>query len=423
MDTHINIGTNAVTRSHVRLSLSDRRRHLYASGATGSGKTTWLEYLFSQEVNSGRGVMVIDPHGDFAERCPDLVPKWRINKTIYLNPADLEWPIGFNILDGVDADDRDLRVNEIVAAIRSIWSDSWGPRLTHILRFTLLALIEVRGSSLLSIQRMLIDADYRAKIIEHITDPATRFFWEQEFVRFETNQNLTTEAISPVLNKIGALLASPALRNIIFQAESAFDPRHLIDNNYIIIVNLSKGRIGEANARLLGALLVSAFGAAAMSRADTPESARKDFCLIADEFQTYITESFATLLSEARKYRLSLVLAHQYLGQLTLEVRNAALGNAGTIMTFAPGPEDLDVFSKVHYPVRPDVLSELSVGEAWCKRYQRDSHLLYIPYNTLPQHGFGEKILRNSRHNWSTPRAKVEDRFSRFFGRADSARF
>jgi hypothetical protein len=371
--------------------------------------------MFAQDANNGRGVLLIDPHGELAEDALNLVPPRRIRKTIYLNPADTQWPIGFNVLDDVPAEARAARAADIVSAFRSIWASSWGPRLEHILYNTIAALLEVPGATLICIPRLLLNGAYRKRALRHITDPVIANFWRDEFPIYE--KKFGAEAVSPILNKIGQLLASPIVRNMIGQPKTALNIRHLIDNNYIIIANFSKGILGDQHASLLGALLIASFGAAALSRADMRPADRKHFAVIVDEFSNYTTEAFTSLLSEARKYKLSLTLAHQYLDQMTPTVRSAILGNVGSIVAFRVGAQDAAVYANEFGFVNQTRVTDTPNYSAWCRLLQdgtySDAFLLDTPKPPKP-HNHGHKIISHSRIHFASKRADVEQRILRF---------
>ena len=269
MTDNINLGIDesAAYRSpKVRMTLDDRRRHILISGRSGTGKSTLLANLFAQDANAGRGALLIDPHGDLAETALDLVPPRRINKTLYINPADSDFPIGFNVFDNVPISHRAAHASDLVHAFKSVWGTSWGPRMEHILYNCIAALLEMPGATLLGVQHMLLDNPYRRRVLKTVTDPIVRQFWEEEFPLYE--KKFGAEATAPVLNKIGQLFASPILRNILGNPKAAFNPRYLMDNNYLVICNLSKGKLGPQHANLLGSLLIASFGSAALTRSD-----------------------------------------------------------------------------------------------------------------------------------------------------------
>jgi hypothetical protein len=332
----------------------DRRRHVYILGKTGMGKTTLLENMILQDIYNGYGVCVMDPHSDLAEYILDRIPAHRQKDVIYFNPSDTDFPLGFNMLEAKRGEEHFLIASGLMAVFNRIWAGTWSARMEYILNNTLLALLETPGNTLLGVVRMLTDKDFRDYIIGNVQDPMVKNFWLKEFASF--NDKYRTEAIAPVLNKIGQFFSSDLIRNILGQEKSTFDLRDIMDNKKILIVNLSKGRLGEDNSNLLGSLLITKLQLAAMSRVDIPnENDRNDFYLYVDEFQNFTTDSFATILSEARKYRLSLILAHQYISQLTEsgneKVRNAVFGNVGTMISFRIGSDDAYRIEKEFEPV------------------------------------------------------------------------
>ena len=308
-------------RTRFGIKRQDRRKHVYVIGKTGMGKTTILENMAIQDIQSGEGIGFMDPHGDTAEKLLDYIPEERIDDVIYFNPADIQFPIAFNAIENVDPDKRHLMASGLVGVFHKLWAETWGPRLEHVLRNTIMALLEVPDSTLLGIMRMLVDKQFRKKIVEQLKDPVVKSFWTEEFAKY--SDKFQTEAVAPIQNKVGQFLTSSLIRNIVGQTHSAIDIRKAMDEGKIVIMNLSKGRIGEDNSALFGAMLITKIQLAAMSRVDTPEEERKDFFLYVDEFQNFSTESFANILSEARKYRLNLTLAHQYITQVQEEVRDA----------------------------------------------------------------------------------------------------
>ncbi|MEM1312804.1 MAG: type IV secretion system DNA-binding domain-containing protein [Patescibacteria group bacterium] len=331
----------------------DRRKHMYVLGKTGMGKTTLLQNMILQDIYNGFGVCFIDPHGDSAEYILDRIPSHRQNDIVYFNPADTDFPIGLNMLESQRGEERFLIASGLIAIFHRLWSGMWSARMEYILNNTLLALLETPGNTLLSVIQMLTNIDYRKKVVSSITDPLVRNFWTKEFAGF--NERYKQEAISPILNKIGQFLSNDLIRNIVGQKQSTFDFRGIIDNQKILIVNLSKGRLGEDNSNMLGSLIVNKLQLAALSRVDVREQQRNDFYLYVDEFQNFTTDSFATILSEARKYRLNLVLAHQYISQLSEsgneKIRNAIFGNIGTIVSFRVGSDDAQMLVKEFSPI------------------------------------------------------------------------
>ena len=335
------------TRKKFGIKLDDRRRHIYIIGKTGMGKTALLTNMAVQDINTDRGIAFIDPHGEAAEELLDYIPKERIKDVIYFNPADLEFPIGFNIMEIHNPEERHLIAAGLMGVFKKIWPDVWSARMEYILNNCILALLEYPGSTLLGINRMLADPDYRKKVVNKVQDPVVKAFWLQEFARY--TQRYEVEATAAIQNKVGQFVSNPLIRNIIGQEKSTIDIRKIMDQGKIFIVNLSKGKIGEANSTLLGALIITKLYLEAMSRVDIPEEERKDFFLYVDEFQNFATESFANILSEARKYRLSLVLAHQYIAQMEEKVRDAVFGNVGTLISFRIGAEDAEFLDCLLY--------------------------------------------------------------------------
>ncbi|GFO82750.1 MAG: hypothetical protein A49_23770 [Methyloceanibacter sp.] len=326
------------------LSPVDRRQHVFVVGKSGTGKTTLLRNLILQDIVAGRGVGVIDPHGDLAVDLLDHIPPGRTDDVVYFNPADQDYPIGLNLLGRVPNEIRHLVASGVVGAMKSIWRDSWGPRLEYLLYAAAAALLECENVSLLGVQRMFVDERYRAWVVKQVQDPVVRSFWFDEFAGYD--RRFLVEAVAPIQNKIGRLLMAPPIRNILGQVRSKIDARFMMDDRRILIANLAKGRLGEDKANLLGAVLVTQFQLAAMSRADMPEDERVDFTLFVDEFHNFLTDSFASILSEARKYRLSLVLAGQYLSQVPDVIQESVFGNVGTMISFRVGEADAAVLAR-----------------------------------------------------------------------------
>jgi len=331
------------------IKIDDRRRHMYLIGKTGMGKSTILENMIVEDIWAGKGVAVVDPHGDLAEKIIEYIPTNRINDVIYFNPADMDYPIAFNVVEHVEPHLRHLVASGLIGIFKKLWADSWGPRLEYILRNAILAILDYPGSTLLAVTRMLSDKNFRKKVIEKIEDPVVKAFWINEFAGYA--DKFASEAVSPIQNKVGQFLSSSLVRNIVGQVKSSVDMRKIMDEGKILILNLSKGRIGEDNSALLGAMMITKIQLAAMSRVDIPETERKDFYLYVDEFQNFATESFSNILSEARKYRLNLILAHQYIEQLEEPVKNAVLGNVGTIILFRVGANDAEELAPEFVPV------------------------------------------------------------------------
>jgi len=325
----------------------DRSRHMYIIGQTGVGKSGLLELMTISDIYSPYGFALIDPHGDYAQDTLARIPKERIKDVVYFNPADMEFPIAFNPMEVQDRKLKTHTCSELIGVLTRMF-DSWGPRLEYILRYSILALLDYPDSTMLDITRILTDSQFRAKVIKHIEDPVVKNFWTVEFSSW--NSKFASEAVAPVLNKIGAFTANPLVRNIIGQKKSSFNIRQIMDENKILIVNLSRGLVGEDNAALLGSLLVTKIQLAAMSRADVPASQRTPFYLYVDEFQNFATDSFATILSEARKYGLNLTVANQYIAQMLPQVKDAIFGNVGSIVAFRTSADDARTMQKYFEP-------------------------------------------------------------------------
>jgi len=326
------------------ISAVDQRQHIYVIGKTGSGKTTLLRNMIIQHIEKGHGVGLVDPHGDLAEELLNHIPPRRTDHLLYFNPGDLEFPIAMNLLANVPPDDRHLVASGIVSAFKGIWRDSWGPRLEYILYNALMALLDCQNVSLLGVNRMLIDEKYRSWVIKQIKDPFIRSFWTEEYAGYEPR--FQREAIAPIQNKLGQFLLNPVIRNILGQVKNKVSVPFIMDNGRLLIANLSKGHLGDDKANLLGSLLVTQFQLGAMARAKRPESERLDFYLFIDEFQNFSTDAFASIIAEARKYRLCLTLSHQYIDQLSLPVRQSVFGNVGTLIAFRIGHPDAEVLEK-----------------------------------------------------------------------------
>lgn len=399
---------------------TERGRHLYVVGKTGSGKSTLLRNLLVQDIHLGRGVGLIDPHGDLALELLDQIPSWRAEDVVYFDPSDRDFPIGFNLFEKVSSDMRPLVASGIVGIFKSIWRDSWGPRLEYILYATAAALLDCENTSILGIPRMLSDARYRAWVVKQVKDPLVRSFWVNEFDSYD--RKFALEAIAPIQNKVGQLVMSPAIRNILGQVRSKIDLRFMMDNRKIFIANLSKGRLGEDKANILGAVMVTKFQLAAMSRATMPGDDRLPFYLTVDEFQNFATDSFASILSESRKYGLCLTLSHQYAEQLRDEVRTAVFGNVGSIISFRVGPVDASFLEKEFGDGFPSSkftdLSNFEINVKLTVPGGFSAPFTAKTFSSLPIHcGRRDKLLLRSREKYGTPRSKVEDRIRRWLRR------
>lgn len=418
---HVQLGTGTVgleLHAPISLSRADLARHLYILGKTGTGKSTLLHNLMVADLASGRGFALLDPHGDLAVAVADAAPSSRIaHGVIYLDPADLAYPVGFNPLHNVPPDQRPLIAAHVVAAFQHIWGDSWGPRLEYILTNSLRLLLDAPGSTLLGLPKLLSDAGYRDRLLAHSQDPVVRHFWEAEFAQY--SERYATEAIAPIQNKVGTLLSPPAIRNMLGQVKSTIDIRAIMDRGQVLIVNLAKGRLGEAPTHLLGAFLATAFAQAAEARADVREAERRDFTLYADEFQHFATHSFATILSEARKYHLSLVLAHQFVGQLPSLLRQAVLGNAGSIVAFRVGAEDAPLITSELGIENAASLTDTANFSAWIKLMRDGVPGQLRLINTLPSDpgaaGRFAAVRDRTRARYARRRLDVDTTISRFW--------
>lgn len=328
---------------------ADRLSHIYVIGKTGTGKTTLIETLFEQDLHAGRGCALIDPHGDLAEEILARHHAQLGNRLIYLDAAKAGQPFGYNPLRRVRDEKIPLAVAGLIETLRKLWPDAWGVRMEHVLRNSLYALIERPDSNLTDILRLYVDKAFRATVVRGIRNEIVRRYWTDEFAGY--SDRLRAEAVGPIQNKLGALLTDPRMRAVLVAPQTDIRFRSLLDHGGVFIANLSKGLIGEDAANLLGGLLVSTIGLAALSRAEDPAVSRRPFFLFVDEFQTFTTLSFVSMMAELRKFGVGLTLAHHYLNQLQPELRHAVLGNAGTIISFRVGPEDASILSKEFAPV------------------------------------------------------------------------
>ena len=391
----------------------DRSRHVYIIGQTGAGKSGLLELFALSDVFYNQGYCIIDPHGDFAINNLRFVPESRIKDVVYFNPSDTEYPVAFNPLELSDPSRKPNVSSEVIGVLKRMFGDSWGPRLEHILRYTLLALLDRPETTLLDISRMLTDKEFRKETLEYCKDVTVLQFWKHEFGQWNDKQ--INESIAPVPNKVGAFTANPIIRNIIGQPKSSFDVRKIMDEGKILVVNLSKGLIGEDNAGILGSFLVTKIQLAAMSRSDIPNvEDRRPFYLYVDEFQNFATDSFSVILSEARKYGLNLTVANQYIAQMTDSVRDAVFGNVGTTISFRVSADDAPILVKQFEPTfeaddllqlnnRNFVISMIIGGE---KVPAFSATSLNLP--KTPQDNF-DKIIESSRRGFSRPRKEVEE--------------
>ena len=405
---------------------TDRRQHMYVIGQTGTGKTALLYNMIIQDIANGEGVCVVDPHGELIQNILGKIPEERVKDVIYFNPADSDFHIGFNILETPDPKYKHLVASGLMGIFTKIWSNVWSARMEYILNNSILALLEYPNTTLLGINRMLADAEYRKKIVEKVTDPVVKAFWVQEFARY--TQRYEIEATAAIQNKVGQFISNPLIRNIVGQVKSKIDMREIMDDGKILIANISKGKVGEDNSRLLGALLITKLQLAAMSRVDVPEEKRRDFFLYVDEFQNFATEAFVNILSEARKYRLSLVLGNQYIAQLeemtptgkSTKVRDAIFGNVGTIITFRVGAEDAEYFEKEFTPefIAGDLVNlpkyniylKLMIDGLAGRPFSAET----LPPLDKQEKSNKEKIIKVARERYGTPGKIVEGKIIRW---------
>jgi hypothetical protein len=402
----------------------DRRRHMYIIGKTGMGKSTLLENMIFSDIHAGRGLAVIDPHGDLIDACLRFIPADRTNDVILFDPTDKEFPVSFNMLNCPDPDQHALVASGLMSVFKKLWPDAFSGRMEYILRNALLALIEAENNSMLGIMRIFVDNAFRAKIMEHVTNHLVKSFWEDEYTSW--SDKYRTEAIAAVQNKIGQLVTTPLIRNIVGQVTSRVDIRHAMDTGKIILMNLSKGKLGEDNSAFLGSMMVTKFQLDAMSRADIPEKERRDFFLYVDEFQNFATESFATILSEARKYRLNLTMANQYVNQLLIGDKSTALqdavfGNVGSLVSFQVGSDDAEPLSEqFEEMVSPKDILSLPKYHAYLRLMIKGIPSKPFSVSTLPPPAFEQdekriEIIRKlSRERYAERATVVEDKITKW---------
>jgi len=395
---------------------SDRTRHVYIVGKTGMGKSTMIENMAVQDIQNGNGIAIIDPHGQSAEKLLSYVPGHRVKDVLYFAPFDLEHPVSFNVMEDIGADKRHLVVSGLMSAFKKLFGEeSFSDRMQYILQNTILALLEYPGATMLGINQMLADKKYRNKVIDNITDPSVRAYWTKEYAGY--TERFAAEAIPAIQNKIGQFTSNPLIRNIIGQPKSSFDIRKIIDEKKIMIINLSKGRVGEGNANLLGSMLITKIYLGAMSRADVSNTELEklpNFYFYVDEFQSFANESFANILSEARKYKLNLTIAHQYIEQMTEEVRAAVFGNVGTMITFRVGAYDAEYLEKELAPTfTAEDLVNLGFAQIYLKLMVNGITSKPFSAHTLgpivpPESSLKDEIIESSRKLFAQPRAEVE---------------
>ncbi len=409
-------------RKRFGIKKGDRERHMYVLGKTGVGKTVLQENMVISDILHGNGVGVIDPHGEFAEKMLSFVPKDRIEDVIYFNPADTHHPIAFNPIEHVPEEQRHLVASGLMGVFKKIWADMWSARMEYILNNTILAILETPGSTIIDIMRMYNDKNFRKAVVAQLSDPVVRSFWEDEYASWD--QRYERESVAAIQNKVGQFLSASLIRNIVGQQRSSFDFRKAMDEKKIVIMNLSKGRIGEDNAKLLGGLLVAKMYLAAMSRVDIPEEERNNFYLYVDEFQNFATDSFADILSEARKYRLALILANQYIAQLedpatgSSKVKDAVFGNVGTMVIFRVGAEDAEFLEKEFEPefMANDLVNlpkytiyvKLMIDGIVSRAFSAGT----LAPHTPPERSYIEEIVTLSREKYARPQKEVHHEIS-----------
>ncbi len=411
------------------IKAKDRTKHVYVIGKTGMGKSTLLENMAVQDILNGEGMAFIDPHGELAEKILEYVPEHRIKDVVYFAPFDTDYPVSFNVMEDVGKDKRHLVANGLMSAFKKLFGEeSFSDRMQYILQNTILALLEYPGATMLGINKMLVDKVYRNKVIANITDPSVKTYWTKEYAGY--TERFAAEAIPAIQNKIGQFTSNPLIRNIVGQPKSSFDVRKIMDEKKILIMNLSKGRMGEQNSNLLGSMLITKIYLAAMSRADLNNSElsqKPNFYFFVDEFQSFANESFADILSEARKYKLNLTIAHQYIEQMPEEVRAAVFGNVGTMIVFRVGSFDAEIFEK---EFAPEFTAEHIVNLGFAQIYLRlmidgigskPFSAVTLPPISLSAQSFRNEIIKSSRESYAKTRAFVEEEITKWHAPAESA--
>jgi len=409
-------------RARFGIKSRDRTRHMYVIGKSGVGKSTLLENMAMQDIDRGEGITVLDPHGSFAEKMLDYVPAHRIKDVIYFAPFDTEYPISFNILEDVGPGRRHFVASGLMSTFKKIWVDAWSARMEYILNNILLALLEYPDATILGVNRMLADKDFRNKVVDKVTDPGVKAFWTDEFAKY--GERYMQEAGAAIQNKIGQFVANPLIRNMMGQPKTSFDLRDAMDKQKILIINLSKGRIGEQNTSLLGSMIITKIYLAAMSRADASPGQLADlpnFYFYVDEFQSFANETFADILSEARKYKLALIIAHQYIAQMEEPVRDAVFGNVGTSVSFRVGPLDAELLEKAFAPQftqndlinlgMPVIFLSLVINNI----VAHPSTASTIPPLPRPAISYRNDVIEWSRQEYASPREGVEIEINKWY--------
>ena len=406
------------------LTQEDRRRHMYVVGQTGTGKSTLLKDIIKQDILAGRGVGYIDPHGQDAEELLRFIPSWRADDVVYFNAADFSYPMAWNLLTStnMDPDDRDRVASIIVSGFQGIFGNSWGPNLEYVLLGCLHTLLAREHSSILGVPRLLTDREYRAHVLRYVTDPGVRMFWKN----LEKQEQEHKDSTSSVINKVGRLFLSPTMRNIFGQPGNKIEPRKIMDERKIFIVNLAKGAIGDDAARIIGALLIAQFFSASLTRRDIPEAERVDFSLVVDEFPSFSTTVIANILSESRKYRLSVILANQFLGQIDELTEQAIFGNPGSVVSFRVGETDAALLAKHFGDYQPEHFAGLD-NYTVCVKQQVNgitqdpffgfTHQFQAPHlvgERKVRYLYPEIIIRQSRRHYAERRDVIEAQLGRW---------
>jgi hypothetical protein len=413
------------SRIEFGIKREDRRKHFYILGKTCVGKSTVFKNMFISDILRGEGACIVDPHGELVEELLDHIPPDRVEDVIYFNPTDTSYPIGFNLLELKDKSQRDLIADGVVEVFKKQFGDSWGPMLQYILTNTVATALDAQGTTLLSVPRLLMDRNYRKFILKHVDDPILVKFWEDEFAQMSQNQKLLAEAISPIQNKVGRFISSAVTRNIIGQIKSTIDLREIMDNKKILLVNLAQGKLGEETASLLGGMIITRLQSTALERVDVPADQRNDFFLFVDEFQNFATDSFAKILSEARKFKLDLCMTNQYIDQLPLTVRQAIFGNVGTLGSFVVSQSDASILEKEFAPnISASDLVSLDAHSMYLKLcIDGMTSSTFSAVSLAPRFepfGLREQVIASSREKYGMPREVIEEKIIRWTNQAYS---
>src|SRR3989338_5435900 len=423
--TYLGVTTYRDKNTLFGIKKKDRRQHVYLLGKSGTGKSVLMFNMIIQDIQNGAGVCLVDPHGENVEAVLSAIPPHRMKDVVYFNPADQEYHIGFNVLELPDPQYKHLVASGLMGIFTKIWANAWSARMEYILNNAILALLDTPGTTLMGIQRMLVDKDYRQKIIANLKDPVIKAFWVHEYEAWQ--DKFRNEAIAPIQNKVGQFLSTNIIRNVVGQSKSTIDIFNIMNEGKIFLVNVSKGRVGEDNSGLLGGMIITKIQLAAMERVRIPEAERRDFYLYVDEFQNFVTDAFAGILSEARKYRLNLTVAHQYTAQLVAEkstaVRDAVFGNVGTMIVFRTGADDAEFLENEFDPeFTPQDVVNLPNYKIYLKLMIDGVTSRPFSAKTLPQMVKGgdkkveEEVIRTSRELYCRSRAVVEKEITDWSG-------